>query len=218
MKLNYRIYKYLANEPFLTQEINGKQVGFYFMNDTPFLQSFVSKGRFYVWTSDGKGYKLLIERGYYEKVKYFFAADINEIWLNFLDDITIVNSKMSRKYLAISLGISLSIVVIFSLLLAQYLTWGIIGALILTLVGNTMHSNKVNTVVREKNLKAQEDIKNILTENKFDQFLKDQEDYMKEYFKFDEEEFEDEDLEEINDEEVLEEVEVVEDETKEGEE
>lgn len=221
MKLNHKVYKNLVDEPFLTQEINGKEVGFYYMNETPFLQQFVMRGRFYVWTSDGKNYKLLIERGYYERVSYFFETEINAVWLNFLEEVTGVNSKMSRSYLMISMGISLAIIILFSVFLQNLLTWGIIAALIITLVGNMVHSNKVNKVVRQMNLDAQEEIRDILTEAKFNQFLTDQEEYMKDYFAFeeDEEEFDDElelletnDLEEETEE--VEEIEVLEEEGK----
>ena len=217
MKLNYKVFKTLVEEPFLTQEINGNEVGFYYMNETPFLQQFVMRGRFYVWTSDGKNYKLLIERGYYERVSYFFEKEINAVWLNFLEEVTTVNSRMSRNYLMISMGISLAIIILFSILLPEQLTWGIIGALIITLVGNMIHSNRVNKIVRQMNLDAQEEIREILTEDKFNQFLNDQEEYMKEYFAFDEdeEEFDEEldtletnDLDEENNE--IEEVEVLE--------
>ena len=217
MKLNYKVFKTLVEEPFLTQEINGNEVGFYYMNETPFLQQFVMRGRFYVWTSNGKEYKLLIERGYYEKVSYFFETEINSVWINFLEEVTTVNSRMSRNYLMISMGISLAIIILFSILLPEQLTWGIIGALIITLVGNMIHSNRVNKIVRQMNLDAQEEIREILTEDKFNQFLNDQEEYMKEYFAFDEdeEEFDEEldtletnDLDEENNE--IEEVEVLE--------
>lgn len=215
MKINNRVFKNLKNEPFLVQEINGKEVEFHYMNDTPFLQQFVSRGRFYVWTSDGKDYKLLIERGYYDKVSYFFDKEINEVWLNFLTDVSEVNSKMSKTYLFISLGISLLIVLGFSFFLQEQLIIGIIVALVITLVGNMVHSNRVNKIVREKNLKAQQDIKEILTETNFNKFIKDQDEYMRDYFKFDEEdevdvldEFVNEDIEEVRE---ISEVEVVED-------
>ncbi len=61
MKLNSKVYKQLTNEPFEKHEINGKTVEFHYMDDTPFLTQFASRGRFAVWTSDGNDYKVLIE-------------------------------------------------------------------------------------------------------------------------------------------------------------
>lgn len=224
MKINNRVYKRLTNEPFKVQEINGRRVEFHYMNDTQFLQQFVPRGRFYVWTSNGEDYKLLIEKGYYEKVDYFFEKEINEVWITFLMDVSELNSKMSRTYLFTSLGISLLIILAFSFFLRDQLTIGIIVALVVTLVGNMIHSNKVNKAVREKNLNAQHTIKEILGEENFNNFIKDQDEYMRDYFKFEEdEEYSDEDEDLLNDENIehkyveedqaeISEVEVIEDE------
>src|SRR5690625_1341525 len=119
---------------------------------------------------------------------------------------------MSKTYLFISLGISLIIVLGFSFFMRDKLTIGIIVALVITLIGNMIHSNKVNKVVREKNLKAQQDIKELLTEENFNKFIKDQDEYMREYFKFEDEEDYDEvevlDHSDVEVEDDLEEVEV----------
>lgn len=201
MKMNNKVFKYLTGEPFLVQELNGKQVELHYMNDTPFLQQYVPRGRFYIWSSDGRNYKLLIEKGFYEKMDYFFKEEINEVWLNYLDEISEMNSKMSRIFLLGSMGLSLVIIVLSSLFLPEdKLFLGIIAALVITFIGNAIHSRKANAQMREKNDKAQMQIKELLTEEGFRKLLKDQEEYMKEYFKFEE----DEEVEVLDDEEVLE--------------
>lgn len=201
MKINNRVFKTLTGEPFKTQEIDGHLVEFYSMNDTPFLQQYVPRGRFYIWSSDGRNYKLLIEKGFYEKMDYFFKEEINEVWLNYLDEISEMNSKMSRIFLLGSMGLSLVIIVLATLFLPEdKLFLGIIAALVITFIGNAIHSRKANAQMREKNDKAQMQIKELLTEEGFRKLLKDQEEYMKEYFKFEE----DEEVEVLDDEEVLE--------------
>ncbi|WP_035345451.1 Rho termination factor N-terminal domain-containing protein [Haploplasma modicum] len=201
MKMNNKVFKYLTGEPFLVQELNGKQVELHYMNDTPFLQQYVPRGRFYIWSSDGRNYKLLIEKGFYEKMDYFFKEEINEVWLNYLDEISEMNSKMSRIFLLGSMGLSLVIIVLATLFLPEdKLFLGIIAALVITFIGNAIHSRKANAQMREKNDKAQMQIKELLTEEGFRKLLKDQEEYMKEYFKFEE----DEEVEVLDDEEVLE--------------
>ena len=218
MKLNNKIYRTLVGEPFLEQEINGKTVGFYYMNDTPFLSQYVSRGRFYLWTSNGNDYKLLIEKGFYEKVTYFFEQEINTIWLNFLDEVGGINSKMTKIFFGLSIGIAAVVITIFALIPKLDITIGVVVALFATLVVNTVHTTRVNKIVREKNVEAQMKIKSILKDEGFNQLIKDQEDYMKEYFKFEEdEEFDDEFenevlVEDIDSEtEEVEEIEVVED-------
>ena len=195
MKINNRVFKTLTGEPFKTQEIDGHLVEFYSMNDTPFLQQYVTRGRFYIWTSNGKSYKRLIEKGYYDKVSYFFEQEINEIWINFLVDASQTQSKVSRTFLTISLGLSLLIIILFSFLWMDKISFGIIAALIVTIIVNMIQQKKVNALIGEKNTKAVMQIKEVLGEKGFNDFLNDQDEYAKEYFKFDEEEF-DEELEE----------------------
>ncbi|MDY0276577.1 MAG: hypothetical protein RBQ97_00685 [Acholeplasma sp.] len=210
MKINNKIYRSLTGEPFLTQDLSGKKVELFYMNDTPFLAQYVSRGRFYLWTSDGKDYKLLVEKGFYEKMNYFFDAKINEIWLNFLEDVGNTNSKMSKMFMGISLGISTLIIILIALFWREQLMMGVIVALFLTMIVNMVQSSKINRLVKEKNYEAQMKIKEVLTEEGFNKLLNDQDEYMKEYFKFeeDDENFDEEDNEEV---ELIEEEIVVED-------
>lgn len=207
MKINNRVFKTLTGEPFKTQEIDGHLVEFYSMNDTPFLQQYVTRGRFYIWTSNGKSYKLLIEKGYYEKVSYFFEQEINEIWINFLVDASQTQSKVSRTFLTISLGLSLLIIILFSFLWMDKISYGIIAALIVTIIVNMIQQKKVNALIGEKNTKAVMQIKEVLGEKGFNDFLNDQDEYAKDYFNFDEEELE-EDVSLVED--IVEEVEELE--------
>lgn len=207
MKINNRVFKTLTGEPFKTQEIDGHLVEFYSMNDTPFLQQYVTRGRFYIWTSNGKSYKLLIEKGYYEKVSYFFEQEINEIWINFLVDASQTQNKVSRTFLTISLGLSLLIIILFSFLWMDKISFGIIAALIVTIIVNMIQQKKVNALIGEKNTKAVMQIKEVLGEKGFNDFLNDQDEYAKDYFNFDEEELE-EDVSLVED--IVEEVEELE--------
>lgn len=195
MKIHNKIYRSLNTEPFHTQELDGINVEFFYMNDTPYLAQFVQKGRFYVWTSDGQNYRLLVEKGFYDKVSYFFADDINEIWLKFLQDVSKTNSKMSKIFLMGSLAVSAVIIIASYFLEVQ--SYGIIAALFIVLIANMVHSSKINKLVKEKNRKAQSDIRDLLTEEGFERLLKDQDEYYNEYFKFDEEETDEEFIEEV---------------------
>lgn len=197
MKLHNRIYRSLTQEPFHTQKIGEKEVGFYYLNDTQHLAQYVQKGRFYVWTSDGTNYRLVIEKGYYEKVSYFFSEEINTIWINFLDEIGVISKKMSRMFLIGSLVIAILIVV--ASILLNFQEYGIFIALTVVLIANMVHSSRLNKIIKEKNYNAQVAIRDLLTEPGFEKLILDQEEYYKEYFAFDEEELE----EELEDEENL---------------
>lgn len=199
MKLHNRIYRSLTQEPFHTQKIGEKEVGFFYLNDTQHLAQYVQKGRFYVWTSDGINYRLLIEKGYYEKVSYFFSEEINTIWINFLDEIGVISKKMSRMFLIGSLVIAVLIVVLSILL--EFQQYGIFIALTVVLIANMVHSSRLNKIIKEKNYNAQVAIRDILTEPGFEKLIADQEEYYQEYFAFTEED----ELEELEGEELEEE-------------
>lgn len=199
MKLHNRIYRSLTQEPFHTQKIGEKEVGFFYLNDTQHLAQYVQKGRFYVWTSDGTNYRLLIEKGYYEKVSYFFSEEINTIWINFLDEIGVISKKMSRMFLIGSLVIAVLIVVLSILL--EFQQYGIFIALTVVLIANMVHSSRLNKIIKEKNYNAQVAIRDILTEPGFEKLIADQEEYYQEYFAFTEED----ELEELEGEELEEE-------------
>ncbi|VEU79651.1 hypothetical protein [Haploplasma axanthum] len=188
MKISYKVYRSLTGEPFETQELSGKKVEFFYMNDTPYLSQYVSRGRFYIWTSDGNNYRLLVEKGFYEKVSYFFTSEVNGIWIDFLDEVGSINSRMSKMFLLISMSISLVVLLVFGIWFKEQLTTGVIVALFGVLILNMVHTSRINKLIRQKNLAAQTKIREVLTEEKFNQLLKDQEEYYKEYFKFEEDE------------------------------
>lgn len=193
MKIHNRIYKTLTTEPFESQTIDDRKIEFYSMNDTPYMAQFVQKGRFYVWTSNGQDYKLLIERGFYDKVSYFFTEEINKIWIDFLENVGETNKKMTRIYTYGSALFSLIAIIVLTLLNQSMI--GVIVALFVTFAANTVQTTKLNKVIKEKNYHAQVAIKDLLTEDGFNQLLDDQDEYAKEFFKFDDE-FEDEEFEE----------------------
>ena len=56
------------------------------MNDTPYLSKRSKRdvSTFYPWTSNGTDFRLIIEKGFYERFSFFYSEDINELWVNYL--------------------------------------------------------------------------------------------------------------------------------------
>jgi hypothetical protein len=197
MKLNPKIYAQLTGEPFETQIVNGKNVAFHFMNDTPFLYQFASRGRFAIWTSDGKDYKVLIENKYYDALKDFYTEEVNSIWLNFLDKVAKLSRKMSMTFLIPTVIIYMIVGIVAIQILGNI--WPIIISLIfLVLISNMIQSRIINQRVRNENTKAQDEIRQLLGQDKFNLLVDAQEEHYKEYFKF-EEDPQDENLENSED-------------------
>lgn len=190
MKINARAYRsFNNNEPIEIQEIDGKRIEIHYMNESPYLGQYVPRGRFYFWTSDGKGYRLIVEKGFYEHVKYFFAEDINGVWVNFLDDLGKTYGKNNKIYFIGTMGLIAILMILAAIVFkGEGLVWVFVGGMILSIVANSIYSKKMSTLVHEKNLKAQQDIREILTEEGFEKLINEQEDYMKNYFNFEEEE------------------------------
>ena len=212
MKLNAKVYKQLTNEPFETQEINGKTVEFHYMDDTPFLMQFAAKGRFAVWTSDGKDYKVLIESTYYDKLKSFYEHDVNVIWLNFLDKVSSLSKKINNLFIIPTL-LLYAVGAILAILFFQDQTVGILlGLIILVVISNMVQGRIVNNKVRAENIATQDKIRDYLGQEDFDKLVQSQEEHYKKYFEF-EEPVQDENSEIIEEVEIVEETNEVEEET-----
>lgn len=218
MKFNYKLFKNIDQmglEPFETQQLDGVELELYYLNETNHLADNVTRGRFYLWAGDGVTYRLVIERGFYQKVNYFFAPEVNQLWLNFL----IGASKVRRKSMPISMGISfvpILLAILGFVLFPDQATYILIGGFALSLIGNMVYTSKLNKQIQELNRSAHIAIQDLLTPEVFAQFFEDQklyhEEYYKENFGSDDEDYEDEselletDIEEVDELEALDEL------------
>ena len=187
MKLNARVYNQLTGEPFDTQEINGKIVEFHYMNETPFLFQYASKGRFAIWTSDGKNYRVLIEKKYYGYLKDFYQPEVNTIWLNFLEKVSGVSKKVNMWFIIPTLALYAIVAFIATAYFPEQMLSILLGLIVLVVISNMFQSRIVNKRVRDENLAAQGKIREYLGDEAFDQLIKSQDVHYQEYFKFEDE-------------------------------
>lgn len=214
MKLNFKMYKKIENEPFLTQNIDGKKVDFHYMDDTPFLFQYASKGRFAIWASDGNNYKVIIESKYYETMKDFYSEKVNQIWIRFLERVGSINQKVTRMFIIPVMILFAAVAFITSMFFEEYLTQVFLGLLVVIIVTNVFQNKNVSKKVREENLNAQNEIRNLLGNKRFEELIQDQQSHYEEYFKFEDED-QSEEIQENVEPKSTEEVEVVEKEDKE---
>ena len=187
MKLNARVYNQLTGEPFDTQVIDGKIVEFHYMNDTPFLFQYASKGRFAIWTSDGKNYRVLIEKMYYGYLKDFYQPEVNAIWLGFLEKVSAISKKVNMWFIIPTLALYAIVAFIATVFFPEQMLSILLGLIVLVVISNMFQSRVVNKRVRDENLAAQGRIREFLGNEEFDQLIKSQETHYQEYFKFEEE-------------------------------
>lgn len=184
MKLNLKVYRQLTTEPFLTQEIDGKIIEFHYMNDTPFLFQYASRGRFAIWTSDGQNYRVLIEKAYYEALQPFYETEVNKIWLNFLENVSGVSRKINMYFIIPTLFLYVVIAGLATFLFKDYTLQILLGMIVLVVISNMIQGRIVNKKVREENLRAQDLIRAHMGNEKFESLVKAQEDHYHDYFKF----------------------------------
>lgn len=187
MKMQNKIFKALTGEPAVVQQIDGRQVEIHYMNDTPFLAQFAGRGRFAEWTSDGKAFKLIVEKGYFEAMDGFYTEEINKVWINFLVSV----GKKYRKVTAIFLGgialLYLIVALVGILWFPDQLTNILIGSLIVVLGANIVQTRYVRKYIANENTKARDAIVEALGDKKYNELLQKQDEYYKAYYKFDEE-------------------------------
>lgn len=102
MKLYTKTYEALEGmEPFEVQDIKeGVKIELFYMNDTPLFNELTRKGQFAVFsTKDGKNYRLLIEKGYYEVMKELYDVETNTIWEQFWEDVNKCRTSYIYKIL-----------------------------------------------------------------------------------------------------------------------
>lgn len=216
MKINQKVFRSIRTEPFLVQNVAGKELAFHYLNDTNYLAENISKGRFYLWASDGVDYKLIVERGFYEKVKYFFAEEVNEIWLNFLQEAGAVRRKTQGLTMLISF-LPILLVILGFVLFPEQATYILIGGLAISLIANMLYTSRLNKQIRALNQQAHLDIQETLTNEVFNQFFVDQKEYFDAYYKEnfgDDEEYDDLEATEIDEETLMVETEVVDEEVE----
>jgi hypothetical protein len=195
MKLNPKIYAALINEPIEKQEINGKIVEIHYMNDTPYLLQFASKGRFAVWTSDGSNFKVLIEKKYHEMLNDFYCPEVNGIWISFMSRVGAINRKMSKWFTYPLLLLYLIIAILGTLLFPGNTTEVLIALVVIMIFSRFIQGRIFNRKVMHENRKAQDEIASFLGEDKYAEIVKAQEAHINEYFKFEETESIDEPVE-----------------------
>ncbi|TNF08658.1 MAG: hypothetical protein EP317_02670 [Bacillota bacterium] len=187
MKLNPKIYNQLTSEPFEVQEVNGKRVEFHYMDNTPYLFQFASRGRFAIWTSNGIDYKVLIESKYHEALRDFYTEEVNQIWLSFLNKVSGLSKKMNLMFLIPTVVLYIIVGFVATIYLPGDI-WTVLFALIILVVfSNIIQSRLINKRVRLENTLAQDQIRQFMGNDKFNQLVDAQEQHYKDYFKFDEE-------------------------------
>lgn len=185
MKMNVKMFNSLQN-PFDVQEIDGKNVEIHYMNDTNYLARYAGQGQFSVWSSDGKDYKLLIERGYYEELKPLFSAEVNNVWLKLYTAVDKVRKGMLFKVVLPILAFFLAVIIVTASveMFKKYQTVVLIVSLVVVLLVNIVQSSFIRKKIDQERDKSVQEIQLILGADVFEELIFKQRKYHEQYFKF----------------------------------
>ena len=187
MKLNPKVYNQLKGTPFMSQNIDGVLVEFFYMDDTPYLYQYAGKGRFAIWTSNGINYRVLVEKTYYEAIEAFYEEPVNRIWVNFLDRIGKITKTINMLFIIPIIIFYLGIAVLATLFFQDYMLTILLVLIVMVVISNMIQGQIVNKRVRKENQAAQDEIRRYLGEEGFSDMVQKQEDHYKAYFKFEDE-------------------------------
>lgn len=189
MKLNVKMYKTLTN-PIEVQNVNGKTIEVHYMNDTPYLSRYAGRGHFVIWSSDGVGYKLLVEKEYYNTLKPLHSEQTNALWLSFYEQVHKIRRSLFFKIMLPMLIGILAVMMVFSFVPAlrdRNLQMPVlIGVLVVMLVLNMFQSQLLKKKIDEVRAKTIEEIETTLGKEKFQELVRLQNDFYENYFKFEE--------------------------------
>lgn len=182
MKLNQKLFNQIKSEPFLTQVVQDKTVEIHLMNQTPLFETYAKKGRFSLWTSNGTTYKLLLEESYYEHMKPFYSEEVNNIWLNFLEEVTKTNKKISYNFLIPILGLYLIVAIISTLFFQEQIAIFFLVVIAIVFFSNTVQNRKIKENIQKQNEATQEKIQNVLGKATYEELVVNQEKHYRSFF------------------------------------
>ncbi len=189
MKMLPREYDKAQGEPFRVEEYKGAKLEMYYLDDRSDYAKFASRGRFSVWTSDGVGYRLFVDKGYYNAVSGLYRNDVNDIWLDFTNNIYGEQKRLSNRYMMVSfillfviLGASFLIQEFFPQIGQDTFLYSMVFLFIGLFFSSSMQQKKLKALVQEENAKATSLIRQAVGEENFQDILNAQEKYYQEYF------------------------------------
>ena len=209
MRINPKIFT-LADgaTPIEVQEFDNRKVELFYLDDYEEVKNeFIAKSQFAVWSSiDGVNYRLFLEKGYYEAVKELYQQPINKIWVDFWDTTEGITKKTSHRILIPMMVVCCGLCIASFFFKQDWVSYFIIGVLVLAFIGMIFVNSYTRKKVMQANVESRNKISELLGQNKFDQILKNQKEYIDDYY----DKLYPNDEEESEDEETTEEVEVIE--------
>lgn len=182
MKLNPKLFKQINGKRLDTQTFDQTTVEFYSLNESHLYDRYAKRGRFVLWTSDGRTYKVLVEEGYLDLMKPFYEKSVNALWIQFLEDVGRTNKRINRMFLIPMMVLYTLAAIISSIYFPEQLLEFLLAMIVIVFVGNFFQNRIVRNSITKSNVETQEKIKSLLGENTFDELINKQQAYYNKFF------------------------------------
>ncbi|MGB0417739.1 MAG: hypothetical protein ACPGCR_03090 [Acholeplasmataceae bacterium] len=182
MKLNPKLFKQISSELIETQTFENTSVEFYSLNKSHLYDRYATRGRFVVWTSDGKIYRVLVEEGYFDLMKTFYQKPVNQIWIDFLEYVGRSNRRINQMFLIPMMLLYVIAAVISSIYFPNQLMEFLIAMIVVVFIGNFIQNKVVRNHITKANIDTQQKIKDYLGEETFNEIITKQQAYYNKFF------------------------------------
>ena len=185
MRINPKVFTIAdGREPVEVQEFDERKIEVFYLDDFEAVRNeFIAKSQFAVWSSiDGVNYRLFVEKGYYEAVGELYQQPINKIWVDFWDETEPITKKTSHRILIPMMVVCCGLCIGSFFIKEDWVSYVIIGVLILAFLGMLFVNSFTRKKVMEANIKSRNQISDLLGQNKFDDILKKQKEYIDDYY------------------------------------
>lgn len=187
VKINTKYYNKVNESPVEVQTLKNQNVEIYFLNNTPFYNDFIGKGRFFFWSTLGKDYRLFIEEGYYYEIKDLFTPKVNEIWINYYEESEKIRTKSFKKFLLPGLILYAIISFVALMWLKDYAIPVLLGCVVIMFIASRYFSKYLNREFGIKNNEAVAKIKLEIGKKEYNNLLKKSDKYRNSFYHFDDE-------------------------------
>lgn len=178
MKINKKEFDALTREPDMIQDFDDKKISIFFM--TPDEQEVYSiSERYAIWTSDGKEYRLLVNKDYYDygDIKEFYAAEVNKRWLGYIERMTKLQRRTLFTVMLPVMAVYIAIAIVTLIFLQDYAIYILIGLIVVIFGVNYFQNKMVRGNMEKENDATQLEIQEILGEDLYDKIAQDQIEY-----------------------------------------
>lgn len=187
MKINAKYFDLINKEPRMVQKTKKGDVEIHSLNDYPQLyNSNIAKCQFTFWSNNGTTtYKLLIEDSFYDVMKDLYSEEVNGIWLEFYEEVTLARKNAVIKGLIPMSAIVFASIAALGFIPEEYSAVGNyvgVGLIAVFLVVNVLRNKKINEKMKTMNIAAIDKIKKAVTETHFDELLDNQEVFVEEFY------------------------------------